>query len=256
MRTFLSLGGGVQSSTLFLMSLHGEIETPCEAAIFADTGWERQQTYETVEELRRIGNDHGVPIHIVKSGDIRKDTINPDIRKPAPPVFVKNKYGEIGKLPRQCTREYKIEPVYRKIRELTEKGDEIEVMLGISIDEVQRMKPARVKWLTHIFPLINLRMDRGSCVNWLLDNGYEVPVPSSCIGCPFHSDTIWQSLSDSEIEDAAEFEKGLAEGLKLKSKEIFLHRSGRPISERPFERHNQLILFNEEDEECEGGCFL
>lgn len=35
----LSLGAGVQSSTLALMAEHGEIEKP-DYAIFADTGWE------------------------------------------------------------------------------------------------------------------------------------------------------------------------------------------------------------------------
>jgi len=45
----LSLGGGVQSTTLFLMNLTGEIDPPANFAVFADTGWERQGTYEDVE---------------------------------------------------------------------------------------------------------------------------------------------------------------------------------------------------------------
>ena len=36
----LSLGAGVQSSTLLLMACHGELEL--DAAIFADTQWEPQ----------------------------------------------------------------------------------------------------------------------------------------------------------------------------------------------------------------------
>ena len=38
----LSLGAGVQSTTLALMAAHGEIGPMPDAAIFADTGWEPQ----------------------------------------------------------------------------------------------------------------------------------------------------------------------------------------------------------------------
>lgn len=42
----ISLGGGVQSSTLVLMNLLGEIEPRAEAAYFADTGFEQAHTYQ------------------------------------------------------------------------------------------------------------------------------------------------------------------------------------------------------------------
>jgi len=38
----LSLGAGVQSTTLALMAAHGEIGPMPDCAIFADTGWEPQ----------------------------------------------------------------------------------------------------------------------------------------------------------------------------------------------------------------------
>ncbi|MEO3434477.1 hypothetical protein [Inquilinus sp. CAU 1745] len=38
----LSLGAGVQSTTLALMAAHGEIEPMPDCGIFADTGWEPQ----------------------------------------------------------------------------------------------------------------------------------------------------------------------------------------------------------------------
>jgi len=40
----LSLGAGVQSTTLALMAAHGEIEPP-DCAIFADTQWEPRAVY-------------------------------------------------------------------------------------------------------------------------------------------------------------------------------------------------------------------
>ena len=44
MKRFLSLGAGVQSSTLALMIANGELE-PVDSAIFADTGWEPRKVY-------------------------------------------------------------------------------------------------------------------------------------------------------------------------------------------------------------------
>ena len=46
----LSLGAGVQSTTLLLMSLCGELPK-LDAAIFADTGWEPARVYEHLERI-------------------------------------------------------------------------------------------------------------------------------------------------------------------------------------------------------------
>ena len=48
----LSLGAGVQSSTLLFKMLHGEIEPP-NVAIFSDTGNEPQAVYEWLEYLKK-----------------------------------------------------------------------------------------------------------------------------------------------------------------------------------------------------------
>ena len=42
----LSLGAGVQSTTVALMAAHGEIGPLPDCAIFADTGWEPQAVYD------------------------------------------------------------------------------------------------------------------------------------------------------------------------------------------------------------------
>jgi 3'-phosphoadenosine 5'-phosphosulfate sulfotransferase (PAPS reductase)/FAD synthetase len=49
----LSLGAGVQSSTLLLMACKGIIEKP-NLAIFADTGWESQATYMHTRQYRQL----------------------------------------------------------------------------------------------------------------------------------------------------------------------------------------------------------
>jgi 3'-phosphoadenosine 5'-phosphosulfate sulfotransferase (PAPS reductase)/FAD synthetase len=65
----LSLGGGVQSSTLLLMAVHGELQL--DRAIFADTQWEPAATYEWLETLLPIAERAGIPVDVVTAGNIR-----------------------------------------------------------------------------------------------------------------------------------------------------------------------------------------
>ena len=48
----LSLGAGVQSSTMALMAEEGEFGVKPDAAIFADTGWEPSPVIEHLEWLK------------------------------------------------------------------------------------------------------------------------------------------------------------------------------------------------------------
>ena len=48
----LSLGAGVQSSTMALMAEEGEFGVKPDAAIFADTGWEPTPVIEHLEWLK------------------------------------------------------------------------------------------------------------------------------------------------------------------------------------------------------------
>jgi hypothetical protein len=51
----LSLGAGVQSTTLALMAAHGEIGPMSDCAIFADTGWEPSAVREHLAWLMSAG---------------------------------------------------------------------------------------------------------------------------------------------------------------------------------------------------------
>jgi hypothetical protein len=53
--TVLSLGAGVQSTTLALMAAQGEIQPLPDCAIFADTGWEPATVYRHFELAARPG---------------------------------------------------------------------------------------------------------------------------------------------------------------------------------------------------------
>src|SRR5437016_5540953 len=61
----LNLGAGVQSTTVYLMYLRGEIHPAIEAAVFADTGEEPASIYAHLEWLKSLG---GPPIVVRSTG--------------------------------------------------------------------------------------------------------------------------------------------------------------------------------------------
>ena len=75
MLNILSLGAGVQSSTVFLMSCRGMLPK-LDAAIFADTQWEPKAVYEWLSRvLEPQAQRAGIPIFRVSAGDIRADAV-------------------------------------------------------------------------------------------------------------------------------------------------------------------------------------
>lgn len=259
----LSLGAGVQSTTLLLMAIEGEIERP-DHAIYADTQWEPQAVYRHLDWLEARAAEVGIPIERVTAGDIRADMLagSPPGRRAGSryltmPLYSRNQDGRPSMLRRQCTKEYKLTPIYRRIRALGATAREpIELWLGISLDEVPRMKPAQVKYVINRWPLIERRMTRLDCLNWLERHGYERPPKSSCIGCPFHDLGYWRTLkatSPEEWAEAVRFDQAIRQSARF-TEPVYLHASLVPLDQVDLstpQDHGQLELF---DLECEGLC--
>jgi hypothetical protein len=242
----LSLGAGVQSSTLALMMAKGLVEPP-DCAIFADTQWEPQAVYTWLDWLEK---QLPFPVHRVTQGSLRQAIVNQaESRRIASiPWHMPNAMGR-----RQCTREYKLDPLWRKMRELVGRKGKVEVCIGISVDESHRMKPARNQWQIHTWPLIDLRMTRADCLAWMERSGYPQPAKSSCLGCPYHSDAQWQEIKDGPAEEWADviaIDKIIRKVPKMRL-EQFMHRSCKPIDQVQFSNETQVDMFGNE---CEGLC--
>lgn len=242
--TALSLGAGVQSTTLLLLA-GDEILPKPDVAIFADTGWEPAAVYAQVDRAAAECERIGIEFHRVSKGHLRNDAIDPEHRYASIPYFVRNPDGSDGMGRRQCTSEYKLSPIMRKIRELlgakapdfrrVPKGMVAEQWVGFSTDEVIRANRRKdsqgVKYLTTAYPLLDLGMSRTDCIAYLQKKGWGDTEKSACIGCPFHGNRQWRELRDTrpdEWADAVEFDeairKGGSRGLPLNG-EAFLHRS-------------------------------
>ncbi|KKL72477.1 hypothetical protein LCGC14_2084520 [marine sediment metagenome] len=259
----LSLGAGVQSTAMALMAAHGEIEPMPDAAIFADTGWEPQAVYEHLKFLMSP-NVLPFPVYVVSKGNIRDDLTGraPGKRKrfAAIPFFTEG--GGLGR--RQCTSEYKISPIRKKCREMlglkprqrAPKHVAVISWIGISTDEVTRMKPSREVWCENIWPLIDARMNRWDCRQWLHRHDYPDPPKSSCVGCPFHSNEHWRAMRDIVPTDWADAVKvdGLIRvngSLGDMGERQFMHRSLVPLGEADLGDNLNQYAF---DMECEGLC--
>tara|TARA_Y100001973_G_C5105764_1_gene285034 strand:+ start:55 stop:879 length:825 start_codon:yes stop_codon:yes gene_type:complete len=268
----LSLGAGVQSSTLALLIESGKIPM-VDCAVFSDVRGEPQEVYNWLDWLE---TKLSFPVYRVTWRDLKKDVFDAAEGKYNAftiPFYSKN--AETGKkrmLRRQCTFMYKINPVNQKVRELLglkkgekrKKGTKVEMLMGISMDEVFRIKPNRVKYIENIYPLIDLKMYREDCISWMQDNKYPKPPRSACTFCPYHNDKEWAKIKENKEEwaEVVAMDKAIRnqEQNKKQVKEnyigdqFFLHRSTKPIDEIDFDKSdNQIDFFNDV---CEGGCGL
>ena len=259
----LSLGAGVQSSTVALLIAHGEI-APVDAAIFADTQWEPPTVYQWLDWLEQ---QVPFPVHRVTRGNLRADILakanTTGGRFAAVPWHMKHPDGSKGMGRRQCTAEYKLLPLYRKQRELLGAVPRqrlpvgsCETLIGISTDEAMRMKPSRHRWNTHVFPLIDLEMSRRDCLTWMRDHGYPEPPKSSCIGCPFHSNTEWRRIkADPALwADAVAIDESIRQPVRGIKGQQYMHGSLLPLAQVDLSTAEERGQVNMFINECEGMC--
>lgn len=309
----ISLGAGVQSSTLLMMADRGEIEVDGKVvipryAIMSDPGNEPEKVYKWLEFLQsQVKN---IKIILTSNGNIIDDTLNgieknerfasvPFFTKKIVPVYKKipvgmkevhyNSFDEIckkddpdysysqevmhykdgeqlgtrvekGILWRQCTGEYKISAVRKELRKLYGYGprdkvkEKFRLWMGISTDEIQRVKPSGVNYIKNIFPLIDYEMSRQDCLDWFSKNDLPLPPRSSCIICPYHSNTHWRDMKENDPISwymAVDFDKKIRNMPKLDS-QVFLHRSCRPLDQ--VDLGVEQLGFDLFSNECEGMC--
>jgi hypothetical protein len=201
----LSLGAGVQSTTLALMAADGELGDMPDVAAFADTGWEPAAVYRHLDwletvlpypvvRLRRAGPDLGEMMLEVADGS----------RTESGAMLIPYFSGDDGMIPKQCSKEFKTRVVTGHVRsrmglapkQRGPKVASVEMWLGISTDEITRLKRNEIAWIHNRHPLIEARMNRRDCLAWLEARGYPRPPRSSCIFCPFRSNAEWQLVKD------------------------------------------------------------
>lgn len=249
----LSLGAGVQSSTLLALSAAG-ILPRVDYAIFADTGWEPRAVYDHLDRLEReIAAPAGIPVLRVSTGNIRDDALDPNHRFASMPLYILNQDGKAGMTRRQCTGEYKIKPIKKQVRALLgypypariPREVFVEQWVGISTDEFHRAKDADVKYMRNRHPLIDLGWSRADCIRYLSTLSLADTSKSSCLGCPFYGNAQWRHIRDTSPEEWADvvaFDAAIRQGNARANAtgnrllgQAFLHRSRVPLAKAPID---------------------
>lgn len=280
MLRILNLGAGVQSTTLYLWGLDGQLKI--DLAIFADTGDEPEAVYRHLDFLLSL---NGPPIEIVKAcnnslGDNLIAGMNAtgqkNDRHVSIPTFLSIGDGAAPAFGRrQCTAEYKIRPIDQRVRELCglEKGQRCKQQLavqimGLSFDEPKRVANVKgrfesVAWSKPEFPLFDEYMTRADCVEYLRKRlpNYEVP-RSACVYCPFHSDAEWAAIkaSPNDWARAVEIDNAIRDKTSVCNQHTratqYLHRSCLPLVEIDFKpkADDPQKKLNFSTFDCEGMC--
>lgn len=166
-----------------------------------------------------------------------------------------------GMVRRQCTKEYKILPIKKECRKYAglkykqrAKDIQINLWMGISTDEIQRVRTSQESYIINKYPLIDMNLSRNDCLKWISENNFPIPPKSSCIGCPFHNDLMWLEMKKNDPvswKDAVLIDYEIRK-LPRFNAQAFLHRSCKPLDEVDF-GENQMDI-NEFLNECTGSC--
>jgi hypothetical protein len=247
-----SFGAGTQSTAIMALIKHEPqrlIDTVGhlpDYAIFADTGAESRDSLINFEYWQK---NSSIPLYRVKNWKRNANTNPLDI-----PAYVKG-----GLIRRQCTSDWKVIPINRAVRKLFPNKSPKKVVsqwMGITCDEIIRMKENRQKSIENVYPLIELELNRQDCYQILDKYGYKA-IKSSCYMCPFQSK---QWTQNKELDKAILFEKKIQKlqqtDLSLNLKNVpYLHPSCEPLEIAVRKQMDQTNLFTFDDE-CDGICGL
>lgn len=257
----ISYGGGVDSTALLVLAARGEIDA--HFALFADVG--RAENPDTIRYLHEVaipyGAAHGITVEVVRRQrrdgtrvDLWDDAIKPSRTIPVP---MRMSNGAPGN--RTCTHLWKIKPIADALKRYgATTSAPAALMLGIGVDEYQRMTESRTRWIRHEYPLIDRRIDRAGAEAVIWDAGLPVPPKSSCVWCPYKRRAQWEALRRDHPErfaDAVQFERAInAKRAALGRDAVWLTDRAKPLDEAVTET-GQTSMFDGATCDIAGYCF-
>lgn len=212
--TILSFGGGQDSTAILYKIIYdpdfkkkyvkGDL-----VVIMADTYNEHRHTYKHIREIRKLCQSNEIPFHLLKPEIYASGSWTNGL------ISFYEKTNTVGSkaFPKTCTDRLKIQPIYkfleqyvhinyktqkfgrkRALYEFVNDNSKIRVLIGIAEKEEKRASAngsSSLKWFNHciekVYPLIEEKMDRQACQDYIASVGHKVPFPSNCILCPFMS---------------------------------------------------------------------
>jgi hypothetical protein len=250
---------------LGVLSALGELE-PLDLIITSDTGWERQVTYDARDFYAAWFRERGITVELIDGGNVRLEGGREHV-----PFWTETG----GPLKRECTREYKIRPIRRRVRQVlgylpstppAPPAGAVEQWLGYTWDEVGRMRTDEVAYSVSRYPLIEMRMVRDDCIKFLASQDLPVPVKSACVGCPYRRASEYLEMqrdAPEEWAEAVEFDEENRHNPYADrgsdSDKLYIYKSqmvpmplkdANLVADAERERSKQMML-----PMCEGSCF-
>lgn len=246
--TVLSYGGGVQTIAMLVLVAEGRLPAP-KLAVMADTGRERTSTWRYLEQyalplMRRLGIEFHRAPHTLATVDLYSH--GGDLLMPA--------FTVTGKMPTWCSNEWKKFVLRRYLRSLGYGPDNpITEWLGMSLDEIHRMKHSDVQWVETQWPLVfDVPLRRIECITAIERFGLPVPRKSACWGCPHLSNDEWREIRDDDPDDwqqAIELDAAIRAADQMGG--VYLHPSRVALAEADIDTEAApLPLF-----ECSHSCW-
>ena len=117
------------------------------------------------------------------------------------------------------------------------------------------MRTSDVKYIENIYPLVDMRMTRADCVDWLERHELDVPPKSSCVFCPYKSLESWKEL---KFTGGPDWDAAVAADVAVRPMRdnfpLFVHPARRPLPEAIRGHHGELEL---QEAPCDSGhCFV
>lgn len=250
-----SYGGGTQTAAIAVLVLQGRLPRP-HRIVMADTAREATATWDYLADvvepaLAAEGMRVEIASHDLATVDLWGGAASDSLLIPA---YTTQK-GRTSKLPTFCSNEWKRRPVERYLRAVGYgPKNPVQMWLGMSTDEIERMKASPTPWIDHKYPLcFDVPTSRQECKRLVTAHGWPEPPKSSCWMCPHRSNAQWRDLRDNYPDD---FEAACAldEAIRRTDADAFLHGSAVPLREADLEPEASTPgLFSS----CDSGyCFV
>jgi len=235
----VSYGGGVNSTALIVFLAKNKF--PLDYVVFSDTGDEMPETYEYLKVMRKYLDRRKIPFEIVRNR--RKDALSDRClkRRVVP-----------SQIWRWCTRDMKVMPIHRFYRTLQ---SHIYQYMGIDYGEVRRMKPAKVDYVTNLYPLIDFKVNRDACISLIKQARLPIPVKSGCYFCPFNNMERWAEVYQNH-PDLYKYSMKIEETNKHMPKQTLAPQGFTLRSLEKMMKKKQQLPMIEVDSPCGGECMI
>lgn len=280
-----SISCGQGGPSLFLITMAGEGLFPCDVVIVADTGWERDMLWSDgrrtdaatfFEEVTKpLANSYDIDAEFVRANDKHGEayqdldkfvssSVDESINIAKATSFKIPLYGsQGGRLMQSCTGTWKVAAIRQELRRRG--ADTATTALGLTVEEMGRMRLSDRKWHTSIWPLIDYASTanedtfpmgvgrtwrRGEIQDELNRRNIPYIVTSECDGCPHKDFARWERTSPETIVELSKFEKQFDGEFFLTSERIPL------IDSLNLMKSKKSMDFFGEIDTCESGyCF-